>query len=215
MVPRRNKTVASRLVLAAAGLLLLGATVEATAQAQAQVQIVAVGDSNIRGKGVPDNDTYPAKLERALREKGHRVVVTNAGVNGDTTTGMLNRLDTAVPPGTQIVILSAGANDALFGIEQASTAANINAMLSRLRGRNIGVLYFGALNRQSNPARRAEMEAMGVVVMAALQYGIADDPKLHVEEIKKPGQYHLNAAGYDIVVARTLPMVEDLIAKVK
>lgn len=215
MVPRRIKTVASRLVLAAAGLLLLGATVEATAQAQAQVQIVAVGDSNIRGKGVSDTDNYPAKLERALRANGHSVVVTNAGVNGDTTTGMLNRLDAAVPPGTQIVILSAGANDALFGIDQTTTAANIAAILDRLQRRNIGVLYFGALNRQGNPARRAEREAMGVVVTAAMQHGIADDPKLHVEEVKRPGQYHLNAAGYDIVVARTLPMVENLIAKVK
>lgn len=209
MVLKRIKAIGWRFLLASICLLPLGAI------AQAQIQIVALGDSNIRGKGVAENDNYPAKLERALRAKGHSVVVTNAGMNGDTTTGMLNRLDTAVPPGTQIVILSAGANDALFGIEQASTAANINAILSRLRGRNIGVLYFGALNRQSNPARRAEMEAMGVVVTAAMQNGIADDPKLHVEEIKKPGQYHLNAAGYDIVVARTLPMVEDLIAKVK
>jgi acyl-CoA thioesterase-1 len=198
-----------RLVLTVACLFILGTA------AQAQIRIVALGDSNIRGKGVPENDAYPAKLERALRAKGHSVVVTNAGTNGDTTTGVLNRLDTAVPPGTQIVILSAGANDALFGVNQASTAANIDAILSRLRARNIGVLYFGALNRQSNPARRAEIEAMGVVVTPALQHGIADDPKLHVEEVKKPGHYHLNAAGYDIVVARTLPLVEDLIAKVK
>lgn len=198
-----------RLVLTVACLFILGTA------AQAQIRVVALGDSNIRGKGVPENDAYPAKLERALRAKGHSVVVTNAGTNGDTTTGVLNRLDMAVPPGTQIVILSAGANDALFGVNQASTAANIDAILSRLRARNIGVLYFGALNRQSNPARRAEIEAMGVVVTPALQHGIADDPKLHVEEVKKPGHYHLNAVGYDIVVARTLPLVEDLIAKVK
>lgn len=200
--------VASRLVLAAICLFLLGAA------AQAQVRIVALGDSNIRGKGVAEKDAYPAKLERALRAKGHNVVVTNAGVNGDTTTGVLNRVDTAVPPGTQIVILSIGANDALFGINQASTVANVDATLTRLRARNIGVLFFAALYRD-NPARRAEIEAMGVVVTPALQSGIADDPKLHVEAIKKPGHYHLNEAGYDIVVARTLPLVEDLIAKVK
>jgi len=209
MLQKRINAIASRLVLSTLCLFLLGAAV------QAQVRIVALGDSNIRGKGVPDNDAYPAKLERALRAKGHSVVMTNAGVNGDTTTGVLNRLDAAVPPGTQIVILSIGANDALFGINQASTAANVDAILSRLRARNIGVLYFGALNRQGNPARRAEIEAMGVVVTPALQNGIADDPKLHVEEVKKPGHYHLNAAGYDIVVARTLPLVEDLVAKAK
>jgi len=31
--------------------------------------------------------------------------VANAGVSGDTTWGMLNRLVTAVPAGTQVVIL--------------------------------------------------------------------------------------------------------------
>ena len=206
---KRFNAVASRLVLTIACLFLF-----ATA-AQAQVRIVALGDSNIRGKGVAEKDAYPAKLERALRAKGHNVVVTNAGVNGDTTTGVLNRLDTAVPPGTQIVILSIGANDTLFGVSPASTASNVDATLSRLRARNIAVLYFGALSRQGNATRRAEIEAMGVVVTPALQSGIADDPKLHVEEIKKPGHYHLNAAGYDIVVARTLPLVEDLIAKAK
>lgn len=209
MLLKRINAIASRLVLAGACLFLLGAT------AQAQVRIVALGDSNIRGKGVAEKDAYPAKLERALRAKGHNVVVTNAGVNGDTSTGVLNRVDTVVPPGTQIVILSIGANDALFGVNPASTAANVDATLSRLRARNIGVLYFGALSRQGNAARRAEIEAMGVVVTPALQNGIADDPKLHVEEVKKPGHYHLNEAGYDIVVARTLPLVEDLIAKVK
>jgi acyl-CoA thioesterase-1 len=208
MLLKRINAVASRLVLVATCLFLLGAA------AQAQVRIVALGDSNIRGKGVAESDTYPAKLERALRAKGRSVVMTNAGVNGDTTTGVLNRLDTAVPPGTQIVILSIGANDGLFGVNQATSAANVDAILGRLRARNIGVLYFGSLNR-ANPARRAEIEAMGVVVTPALQSGIDDDPKLHVEEVKKPGHYHLNAAGYDIVVARTLPLVEDLIAKVK
>lgn len=205
---KRFNAVASRLVLGATCLFLLGTAV------QAQVRIVALGDSNIRGKGVAEKDAYPAKLERALRAKGHNVVVTNAGVNGDTTTGVLNRVDTAVPPGTQIVILSIGANDALFGVSPATSAANVDATLSRLRARNINVLYFGSLNR-ANPARRAEIEAMGVVVTPALQSGIDDDPKLHVEEVKKPGHYHLNAAGYDIVVARTLPLVEGLIAKVK
>ncbi len=208
MLLKRFNAVASRLVLAAMCLFLLGTA------AQAQVRIVALGDSNIRGKGVAEKDAYPAKLERALRAKGHNVVVNNAGVNGDTSTGGLNRVDTAVPPGTQIVILSIGANDALFGVNQTTSAANIDAILNRLRARNISVLYFGSLNR-ANPARRAEIEAMGVVVTPALQSGIADDPKLHVEEVKKPGHYHLNEAGYDIVVARTLPLVEDLIAKVK
>jgi acyl-CoA thioesterase-1 len=36
-----------------------------------------------------------------LRAKGINVEVVNAGINGDTTEGMLDRLDSAVPSGTK------------------------------------------------------------------------------------------------------------------
>jgi acyl-CoA thioesterase-1 len=37
--------------------------------------------------------------------------VVNAGINGDTTGGMLARLDRVVPKGTSVVILQPGGND--------------------------------------------------------------------------------------------------------
>src|SRR6266446_4609065 len=67
-----------------------------TATAFAEIRIVALGDSGIRGKGVPESQAYPAQLEAALRARGHQVTVTNQGVNGDTTTGVLARLDAEV-----------------------------------------------------------------------------------------------------------------------
>src|SRR5260370_40728975 len=82
-----------------------------TATAFAEVRIVALGASGTRGKGVPEDQAYPAQLERALRARGHQVTVTNQGVNGDTTARVLARLDSAVPPGTDIVILGVGIND--------------------------------------------------------------------------------------------------------
>ena len=59
----------------------------------AQTQIVAIGDSNTAGKGVASSDNYPAKLERALRARGYKGTVTNAGINGDTTQGVLAQFD--------------------------------------------------------------------------------------------------------------------------
>ena len=55
--------------------------------------IVALGASNTYGKGVARNQAYPAQLEAILRAKGANVRVVNAGINGDTTEGMLQRLD--------------------------------------------------------------------------------------------------------------------------
>jgi hypothetical protein len=37
-----------------------------TATASAEVRVVALGDSGIRGKGVPESQAYPAQLEAAL-----------------------------------------------------------------------------------------------------------------------------------------------------
>jgi acyl-CoA thioesterase I len=71
--------------------------------------IVALGASNTYGKGVARNQAYPAQLEAILRAKGLSVHVVNAGINGDTTEGMLGRLASAVPNGTSAVILQPAA----------------------------------------------------------------------------------------------------------
>ena len=63
------------------------------------LNIVAIGASNTSGFGVGEQNAYPAVLERLLHQKGIDAHVTNAGVNGDVTSGMRNRLDAAVPKG--------------------------------------------------------------------------------------------------------------------
>ena len=71
----------------------------------AEIKIVALGASQTYGKGASRADTYPAQLESLLKAEGYSVLVANEGVNGDTTEGILSRLDRAVPDGTKIVIL--------------------------------------------------------------------------------------------------------------
>jgi acyl-CoA thioesterase I len=81
-------------------------------------------------------------LERLLRQKGIDAHVVNAGVWGDVTAGMRNRLDAAVPKGTDIVILQPGANDLrFFGTKQARSA-NIAAMVQRLHARGMRVIVY-------------------------------------------------------------------------
>jgi acyl-CoA thioesterase-1 len=80
----------------------------ATAQA---ATVVALGASNTFGKGVSRGQAYPAQLEALLRGKGVNARVINAGINGDTTGGMLARLDHVVPKGASVVILQPGGND--------------------------------------------------------------------------------------------------------
>jgi acyl-CoA thioesterase-1 len=70
-----------------------------------------------------------------LQAKGLKVSVVNAGINGDTTAGMLQRLDSVVPDGTRVVILQPGGNDRRKG--SADRTAEIQ---SRLRARHIPVV---------------------------------------------------------------------------
>lgn len=79
------------------------------------VTVVALGASNTAGKGVSPSEAYPAQLETMLRARGFDVNVVNAGVSGDTTGGMMARLENAVPKGTKVVILQPGANDLIKG----------------------------------------------------------------------------------------------------
>ena len=97
--------------------------------------VVALGASNTYGKGEARNQAYPAQLEAILRAKGMNVQVVNAGINGDTTEGMLGRLDRAVPDGTSAVILQPGGNDRRQG--RPDRTADIQ---SRLAARKIPVI---------------------------------------------------------------------------
>ena len=72
--------------------LLLGLATAAHAQS-ASVRIVALGASNTEGFGVSTWEAYPARLQELLKARGIDAEVVNAGLSGDTTAGMLARLD--------------------------------------------------------------------------------------------------------------------------
>lgn len=129
----------------AAAIMLMAATAS-TANA-AHVNIVAFGASTTAGRGVGESAAYPAQLEALLRAKGFDVSVANAGISGDTTAALLNRLDSSIPSGTQVVLLQVGRglsapgnNDARHGVSLEQHVANRNAILSRLHARGIKVI---------------------------------------------------------------------------
>jgi len=106
------------------------------------MNIVALGASNTAGWGVSSQNAYPAQLVAMLRARGYDSHVANAGVSFDTTSVMLRRVDSDVPAGTSIVILNPGGNDLRFFGSQEQRAANIAAIVDRLRARNIKVIVF-------------------------------------------------------------------------
>jgi acyl-CoA thioesterase-1 len=113
--------------------------IAAPAQPQASVTIVALGASNTEGWGVSTSEAYPARLEALLNARGIDAAVINAGIAGDTTGGMLARLERAVPAGTHLVILQPGTNDERMGLG-AQRAENIEKMRNWLSARKIRLI---------------------------------------------------------------------------
>ncbi|MEY3749428.1 MAG: hypothetical protein RLZZ449_1322, partial [Actinomycetota bacterium] len=124
-----------RLLFAALALFALNPPLAAAAP----IQMVVLGDSLSAGYLLPQDAAFPAVLERALRAQGIAVEITNAGVSGDTSRGGLERLDWAVPDGTQAVLLELGANDMLRGIDPERTKEALDAIIMRLKSRGARV----------------------------------------------------------------------------
>ncbi len=106
------------------------------------IKIVALGASNTAGWGVGEENAYPTQLQAVLWAKGYHAQVLNAGKSFDTTTGMLARLDAAVPPGTSIVIVQPGGNDTRFFGTKRQRTENLAAIEKRMQARNIKVIIF-------------------------------------------------------------------------
>ncbi len=196
-----------------AGLAFLGMAVPASAE---PYRIVGFGDSLMAGYGLNAGQSFPEKLEKALSDKGHDVVISNAGVSGDTSSGGLARLDWSVPDGTQLVILELGANDMLRGIGPDITEKNLDEAISRLKGRGIDVLLAGMLAAPNlGPDYQFAFDAIyprlaekhGVALYPFFLDGVAADRTFLLED-----GMHPNAKGIDRIVERMLPDVEKAIS---
>jgi acyl-CoA thioesterase I len=181
------------------------------------IRLVALGDSLSAGYNLPQEAAFPVALERALKAKGYKVEVVNAGVSGDTSSGGLDRLDWSVPDGTDGVILELGANDMLRGLDPAGTRKNIEAIVERLKSRDIPVMLAGMYaSRNLGPEYVQKFDGIypdiakkhDLVLYPFFLDGVAGDRSLNL-----PDGMHPTAKGVEIIVERILPSVESFLAR--
>jgi acyl-CoA thioesterase-1 len=186
------------------------------------LRIVALGDSLTAGYGLAREDSFPARLEAALRAEGLDAVVVNAGVSGDTSAGGRSRIDWALAPGpggeADAAIVELGANDGLRGLDPAATEANLDAILERIRARGIPALLAGMKAPPNlGPEYGADFEAIyprlaerpGVSLYPFFLDGVAAVPELNQDD-----GIHPNPAGVEVIVERILPYVRDMLESV-
>ena len=181
--------------------------------------IAAFGDSLTAGHGVEAGESYPDFLQKDLDGRGLRYRVVNAGLSGDTTSGGLARLDGVVTLKPEVVILELGANDALRGIDPAITRRNLEAIIAKLKERNIPILLTGMIappNMGStygaafNPIFPELAAKHGLIFDPFFLEGVAAERDLNLAD-----GMHPNGRGVDVIVRRILPKVEELIAQVR
>lgn len=183
------------------------------------IRLVALGDSLTAGFLLPDSAAFPSVLERALQARGRAVEVANAGVSGDTVAGGLQRLDVAVPDGTDGVILELGANDMLRGSDPAAIRAGLEQIIGRLAARGIPVLLAGVRATEArDPAYRARFDA--IYPDLARRYRLTYYPDFYAGVGADPGfkifdGVHPSAEGVRQIVARVLPSVETFLTRLR
>ena len=181
------------------------------------VRIVALGDSLTAGYGLDAPEAFTARLESALRARGHDVVIVNAGVSGDTASDGLARLDWSVGDDADAIIVELGANDALRGVDPAITRDALDRLLAGLSERGLPVLLAG-MRAPPNLGKDYAAKFDPIYPDLAAKYGAILYPFFldgvaARRDLNQEDGLHPNAEGVGVIVANILPAVETLVAE--
>ena len=179
--------------------------------------ILAFGDSLTAGFGVPEKDSYPARIQEILKKNGFPHKVVNAGVSGDTTAGGLRRISWLMQHEPQIVILALGANDGLRGLPVSEMRSNLGKIIQRCREGNAKVLLVG-MKMPPNYGKEYTEEFNAVYPLLAKKYDTPLIPFLlegiaAKKEYTRPDGIHPLAEGYEIVAATVWKHLQLLLQK--
>ncbi len=168
---------------------------------EAKAQVVALGTSGTIGI-VSSAEVWTTLLESMLRAKGVNVSVSNEGVFGDTSDGLLGRLDSAAPQGTRVVIIECCGNDNKKGRTVADTEGNVTEMVKRVRARGAAVVFLGPPELGESASRS------GARYCGRINAGVS-----HEHMIGRTGAMHADATGNSIIAAHVFPCVAAALGK--
>ncbi len=179
-------------------------------------RILAFGDSLFAGYRLGRTQSYPARLQAALRAAGINARVANAGISGDTTAAGLQRFPFVLRGQggrPDLVIVELGGNDLLRGIPPAEVRANLAMILDTLRAERIPVVLMGMRAPPNvGPEFRAGFD--GLYPALAAEYGATLVPFFMAPIYDRPAllqqdHIHPTAEGVDALVAATVEQVAD------
>jgi len=107
------------------------------------LNVIVLGDSLVAGYGLLKNDGFINQLQNKINSNNIKLNLVNGGVSGETSSGLLNRLEWVLEEQFDGVIVSIGANDTLRGINPELTFQNINNILNYLKKNKIPSMLIG------------------------------------------------------------------------
>jgi acyl-CoA thioesterase-1 len=95
--------------------------------------VLFAGTSLTAGLGLEPDSAYPMLIQRKIDSAGLPFDVVNAGVSGETSAGLLDRLDWLLRGKFEVMVVETGANDGLRGLPASALRANIEKALDRIK----------------------------------------------------------------------------------
>jgi len=194
-------------------------TVSASSTAGVRQTVLFLGTSLTAGLGLEPDSAYPQQVQRRIDGESLPFQTVNAGVSGETSAGLLRRLEWVLQRPAEVIVVETGANDGLRGQPVAATRATIGQILARIRRErptarvaliqmeaptNLGVTYTSAFHEMF-PALAREHDA---TLLPFLLDGVAGRP-----ELNQPDGVHPNYAGERIVTDNVWRALEPLLRR--
>lgn len=184
------------------------ATTAATKPAPASLRkpvVLFFGTSLTAGYGLNPEQAFPALIEKKAEAEGLPITVINAGLSGETTAGAARRIDWVLRTPADLVVIEAGANDALRGLSPDAARTNLERVITAVKRKlpaarialiqmeappNLGPEYTLSFRTMYADIARKE----GIPLLPFLLGGVAGIPRLN-----QPDGIHPNLAGERIV----------------
>ena len=201
----------------ATALFFLGlcAPLPGVAQTPAQ-RLLVLGDSLSAEYGLARGTGWVALLQARLEKDKRGIVVVNASVSGDTTSGGRSRLEALLKlHQPRVVVIELGGNDALRGLPLAMTRDNLLTMTRAAQANGAKVVLVGMqvppnygadYNRQFQQVYSEVAKQTKATLVPFFLKDVADSPR--AAEFFQADRIHPTQAAHPTMLANVWPAIQ-------
>jgi acyl-CoA thioesterase-1 len=181
--------------------------------------VLFFGTSLTAGYGLNPEQAFPALIEKKAQAEGIPITVVNAGLSGETTAGAARRIDWVLRTPADLVVIEAGANDALRGLSPDAARTNLERVIAVVKQKqpaakivliqmeappNLGPAYTRSFRTMYTDIAREQ----GIPLLPFLLDGVAG-----IARLNQPDGLHPNVAGERIVADNVWRALKPIVAQ--